>query len=88
MGSLSATLSHAQFRDYVLKQIVDIVNNQAYAEDGLQILGQFVKTCFQFLGPYMDGLPGLLEPIINNHKNEDCCIAAMQVWENIAAEFK
>lgn len=47
-----------------------------------------MKTCYEFLGPYMDGLPDLLEPIISNHRNEDCCIAGMEIWENIAGEFK
>ncbi len=77
MGSLSATLKNSQYREFVLKQIVDIVNNKEYKEDGLQILGEFVKTCYEFLGPYMDGLPDLLNPIIEDHNNEDCCIAAM-----------
>lgn len=36
----------------------------------------------------MEGLVQLLEPLIRNTKNEDACVAAMEIWENVAAEYK
>lgn len=47
-----------------------------------------MQTCYAYLGQYMDGFVTLLTPVIANFGNEDACIAATEVWENIAAEYK
>lgn len=33
----------------------------------------------------MNDLFNLLQPIITNPKNEDVCVAATEIWENLAA---
>lgn len=39
ISSLATTLKIAQYRSFVLKQLVDIINSEKYAVEGLQILG-------------------------------------------------
>lgn len=54
-----------------------VISGGQFILEGLQILGEFVKTCYEYLGPYMEGLSTLLEPLIARTDNEDTCIAAM-----------
>lgn len=69
MSSLSDVLQNEQYRAFTLKKLVQIVGSEQYCVEGLQILGEFVKTCYEFQGPYVDGLVQLLDPIMANTKN-------------------
>ena len=66
----------------------DVINSGKFTLLGLQILGEFVKTVFESIAPYIKDFVPLLSPFITNTENEDTCVAAMEIWENIAEECK
>lgn len=69
-------MANQQYRDYMIKQIVTVVNTEEYRNLGLQILTEFADKCYRYLGNYISGFLGLLTPIMTNYKDEDNCIQA------------
>lgn len=88
VSSLHEILKNPQYREFLLKEIGDIVNGGKFTLEGLHILGEFVKTIFEYMGPYLPAFYPLLEPFMCHPEKEDTCVAAMEIWENIAAESK
>ena len=66
IGSMPDVLSNSQYRDYLINQTVDIINKEEYRNNGLQILNEFVRVCYDYLDNYMNGFVTLLEPIVKN----------------------
>ena len=64
-----------------------MVRSQQYSVLGLQILAEFVKSNYEFIGSIMNDLFSLLLPFIKATNNENVCIAATEIWENLAAEY-
>ena len=87
IGSMPDVLSNSQYRDYLINQTVDIINKEEYRNNGLQILNEFVRVCYDYLDNYMNGFVTLLEPIVKNVSDEDNCIQAIEFWESIATEY-
>lgn len=69
-----------QFREYILQEIVSIIKSGKYLVEGLQILGEYVKSTYESLGMYIENIYAMLAPIISetsNYNNFDACVAAM-----------
>lgn len=88
LSSLNEILKNQQYREFLLKQVGEIITSGKFTIEGLQILGEFVKSVFEDLSPYLKDFLPLLEPFMINTENQDVCVSAMEIWENIAAECK
>jgi hypothetical protein len=61
-----------------MSQTIDTINKEEYRNFGLQILNELTRVYYQHLDRYINGLISLLEPIIENFKDEENCIQAIE----------
>jgi hypothetical protein len=57
---MSDILDNAQYRDYLINQIVDVIQNNDYKNYGLQIITEFAKGSYNHLHHYFSGFITLL----------------------------